>query len=267
MLLARLSFIPHVEHEEAELVAAAEAYLGTLQKNGQICGANVTGWSEGIYRAYVQLSHRNAAELRYLSKWGRKNLASVKRQFGAEPVCEILDDEAPARSPTWKSAPTLYLFTHFLHVASPVFHGGRGKPLPLQLLPVSERLREELFDWSQSCRYHDRIFLESGALELAAYDQLANPGSELIQHGRELTRELETAVGKPGYVYLLRHWGHPDDEDDRPCPCCGNPWRDPGSPMPAREPFHKFHFRCEPCRLVSHRGVTFEANKNWKIGM
>ncbi|MEZ6129310.1 MAG: DUF2310 family Zn-ribbon-containing protein [Planctomycetaceae bacterium] len=267
MLLAKISFIPHMDHEEAELVAVAEAWLGTLLKNGQICGNHVTGWTDGIYIAYVRMSHRKAGEHRYLSEWGRHTLAAVIGQFGAEPVWEILDDEVAARRPSWKSARSLYLFTHFLHIDSPVFHGNRGTSLPLQLLPTSERLREEIFDWSESCRFHDRIFLESGALELPAYEQLANPASELMSRGRELAKAVETATKKPTYVYLLRHWGHLEFEDIRPCPKCGGGWRDPDSPMPSKEPFCRFHFRCESCRLVSHRAVAFEQNEHWKIGV
>ncbi len=267
MLLASVSFIPHFDHEEAELLTVAEAHLGTLLKNGQICGNYVAGWSDGAYTAWVYLSHRKAADDGCLSKWGQKTLASVKRQFGCEPIWEILDDEAAARTPTLKSAKSLYLFAHSLKMDSPVCHGSRGTSLPLPLLPISDLLREELFDWSESCRCHDRIFMESGALELASYQQLANARSELAKHGRELTRALETALGKPCYYYLLRHWADPRNEDDRLCPSCGSVWRDPQSPMPSKEPFHRFHFSCTDCRLVSHRGVIVEDNDNWKIGM
>jgi predicted nucleic acid-binding Zn ribbon protein len=267
MLLASVSFIPHVDHEEAELVAVAEAHLGTLLKNGQICGRHVAGWSQGAYHAFVYLSHRNASDNRYLSQWGQQTLASIVRHFGAEPFWEILDDEVSQRTATWKSAKSFYLFAHFMNVASPVFHGGRATPLPLHLLPVSERLREELYDWGESSRCHDRVFLESGALELPAYEQLASPHGELAKHGRVLATDVETATGIPTYLYLLRHWAHPADEDNRPCPSCGRPWREKKSPMPSKEPFQLFHFRCETCRLVSHRGVVFEDNEHWKIGM
>lgn len=267
MLLASVTFIPHTDHEEAELVTVAEEHLGTLLKNGQIYGEYVTGWCEGAYQAFVHLSHRHAADNRYLSQWGQKTLASVVRQFGDEPVWEMLDDEASARGVTTKSAKSLYLFAHYMHVGSPVFHGGRGVPLPLQLLPICDRLREELYDWGESSRCHDRLFLEGGALERPAYEQLAKQDSDLVQHGRQLAAELQTATKIPSYYYLLRHWGHPTKEDQRPCPSCGNPWRAEKSPLPSQSPFHLFHFRCEPCRLASHRGVVFEDNELWKIGM
>ena len=265
MLLASVTFTPHIDHEEAELVAVAEAHLGTLLKNGQIYSNYVTGWYHGTFQAYVHLSHRHAADNRYLSQWGQNTLASVVRQFGAEPVWEMLDDQVSVRGVTLKSAKSLYLFAHFLHIASPVFHGGRGVCLPLQLLPIPDRLREELFDWGESCRCHDRIFLEGGALELPAYQQLAGHDSELLKHGRELAADLEHATGISSYCYLLRHWGHETDEDNRPCPSCGKSWRAAKSPMPSREPFHQFHFRCQACRLVSHRGVVFGHNDHWQI--
>lgn len=267
MLLASVSFIPHIDHEEAQLVAVAETHLGTLLKNGQICREYVAGWSEGAYVAYVHLSHRTSADNRQLSRWGQKTLAEVKRQYGHEPVWEVFDDEVSARIPTWKSAKSYYLFSHGLTSSSPVFHGGRGTALSLPLLPISDELREDLFDWSENYRSHDRIFLAGGALEMSAFDQLANVNSELCRDGRDLTKQLEAAIEKPCYFYLLRHWAKSEDEDSRVCPSCGEPWRDKRVSAPSLEPFHQFHFRCKPCRLVSHCGVIVEDNENWKIGM
>lgn len=267
MLLASVSFVPHIDHEEAELLTVAETHLGTLVKNGQVCGNYVASWSEGVYVAFVHLSHRKAAEDRYLSQWGRMSHAEVLRQFGCEPVWEILDENAKARTATWKSAKSHFVFTHSLNPASPVCHGDRGTSLPLPMLPISDELREEFFDWSESCRNHDRVFIESGALEFAAYEQLAHVSSELSQQGRELTRQLEAVTHKPSYYYLLRHWAAPENEADRPCPSCGTAWKVLKSPAPSTEPFHQFHFRCTECRLVSHCGTVTEDNEHWKIGL
>ena len=266
MLLARVTFTPYFEHEEAELVAAAEAYLGALVKNGQICGDHLTGWHDGVFCVYTYLSHRNAASDRYLSKWGRHELASVRRQFGCNPVWEILDDEAAARMSTWKSASSLYLFTHAFDVASPVVHGDRGTPIPLHLLPVSDRQRERLCTWSDSYTCHDRIWFEGAALEMDAYKQLADPDSDVSDKGRTLCREVEDAVKRPVFYYLLRHWGDFETENDRLCPCCGRDWVVASSPAPSREPFRQFHFRCDRCRLVSHRAVAFDDAQHAAIG-
>lgn len=262
MLLARVSFIPHHDHEEAELVAVAEAYLGSMLKHGQICGEYVKGWSDGALQAYVRLSHRTAAHHKYLSDWGRRNLAAVKLQYGAEPVWEILDDDVSVRIPTWKSATSLYLFTHVMTADSPVRHGDRGSALPVHLLPLNDRLREDIFFWNRSYRRHDGLWLDGGALEMSSYRQLSDPSSHLSESGRSVCGAIEKLVGKPVFYYLLQHFGDLATADDRPCPDCGQPWRCEKSPMPSTEPFHNFHFRCESCRLVSHRAVVFDEGES-----
>ena len=266
MLLAKISFVPHMDHEEAELVSVAEAFLASLLKNGQICGEHVTCWTDGIFNAYASIPHRNALQAHYLSVWGEHDLAAVVRQFGAKPDWKILDDDVSARVPTIKSAPSLYMFTHGLTHASAIMHGGRGTSIPLPMLPVSDALREDLYLWQQSYLHHDRIWLDGGPLEMAAYNELAVPSSYLMSSGHELCRQLEEATSKPTYLYLLRHWGIAANEETRVCPKCGKPWRDAANPMPSKKPFHKFHFRCDPCRLVSHRAVAFNNDSFAHIG-
>ena len=266
MLLARVTFTPLFEHEEAELVAAAEAYLGALAKNGQICGDHLTGWHDGDFCAYAYLSHRNAVTDRFLSKWGRRDRETVRRQFGCDPVWEILDDDAAVRVSSWKSASSLYLFTHAFDLAGPVVHGDRGTAIPLHLLPVTDRQRERLCTWADSYTSHDRIWFESAALEVSAYEQLADPNSDLCDQGRTLCREVEDAVKRPVFFYLLKHWGEFETEKNRLCPGCGQNWVAPSSPAPSREPFRQFHFRCYPCRLVSHRAVAFDDPERAAIG-
>lgn len=258
MLLARVSFVPHHDHEEAELVAVAEAYLGSMVKNGQICGDYVKGWSEDVLQAYTRLSHRTAAHQRYLSQWGQRHLDAVKLQFGAEPVWEILDDDVSVRVPTWKSASSLYLFTHAMTVDSPVRHGDRGTSLPMHLLPLSDRTREEVFFWNRSYSRHDGLWLDGESLEMPSYEQLADPDSHLSQMGRRVCTEIEEQINKPVYYYLLQHYGTKESAENPKCPSCGKQWQCDDSPMPSKEPFHRFHFRCESCRLVSHCAVAYE---------
>ena len=260
MLLARVSFTPHIDHEEAELVAVADAYLESLLKNGQICGDYVKGWSEGILQAYVRISHRSAAQNRYLSQWGQRHLTDVRLQFGDEPEWEILDDDVSLRVPTWKSAGSLYLFSHTLSVDSPVRHGDRGTSLALPLLPLTDRLREDIHFWKRAYALQDGLWLDGETMEMEAYAQLSQPDSPLAAMGRRICSEVETATKKPVYYYLVRHWGSHEREIEKrlPCPGCGQPWIRQDSPMPSREPFQKFHFQCESCRLVSHAATAFD---------
>lgn len=266
MLLARISFVPHMDHEEVELVTVAQRFLTALVKNGQIQSEFVTGWREGVFVAFVSATHRESLFSRNHSKWGDQALTAVKLQYGAEPTCEILDDNISVPVPTLKSASSLYLYCDGLSHDSVVRHGNRGTPMPLPLLPIDDDLREDIFLWKTSYTCADRVWFDGGPMELAAYRQLANPDSEVMREGRAICQQIEEVVSLPVYLYVLRHWGHAEGEDDRPCPGCGKPWQAVDSPSPSREPFCRFHFRCEECRLVSHESVAFRGEELAAIG-
>ncbi len=57
--------------------------------------------------------------------------------------------------------------------------------------------------------------MRSGAVEIPAYRQLADPNSLLSEDGRRLCREVESRTGIPTFYYLLRYWGRSKDDDER----------------------------------------------------
>lgn len=266
MLFARISFVPNNDHEEAELVSAAENFLAALYRNGQIVGESVSGWFEGIFDAIVYASHRDSLHPKYYSRWVQQALTEVRAGFGADPICEIIDDNVSLPVPTLKSATSLFLYCESVSGASPVRHGNRGTPVAVPLLTITDELSDQICDWSSSYVNHDRIFFGGGPLEIAAYHQLADPFSELMSEGRWLAAAIEKTVGVAVYSYLLRHWGTQDGEENRRCPGCGGDWTTDSSPHPSREPFHRFHFRCDPCRMVSHVAATLDEPEMAEIG-
>jgi len=266
MLFARISFVPNNDHEEAELVSAAENFLSALYRNGQIVGDCVTGWYDGVFDAVVYASHRDALHPRYHSRWVKAALVEIHASFGGDPICEVIDDNVSVPVPTLKSAASLFLYCDSVSRTSPVRHGNRGTPIAMPLLPISDELRDEICDWTTAWCSHDRLFFGGGPLEIPAYHQLADPFSELMSEGRRLAAEIEQAVGVMVYSYVLRHWGLPEGETSRVCPGCGQSWLAAGSPFPSREPFQRFHFRCDACRLVSHAAATGEDEELARIG-
>jgi predicted nucleic acid-binding Zn ribbon protein len=94
---------------------------------------------------------------------------------------------------------------------------------------------------------------------------MADPNSKLAQDGRDLCRGLETATGLPTFYYLHRYWGRPKGEEDRLCPGCGGKWRT-GAATGGKRLFWQFDFRCDPCRLVSHFGVSTDGGRHTRIG-
>ena len=198
-----------------ELENVAETYLASLSHSGQLYGECFLTWTRGRLNSYVLLAGPGAFELRYHSAHGRKALYTVTEAFGRKPAWKVLDDEARQRPSSWKRAPFLYLFTHAFDRESPVCRGDGKAPIPMFLLPISFERKEELYSWQRSYYHHDNIWLGSGALEIGAYRQLADPNSELAQEGRELCRAIQTAVGIPTFYYLMRYWGRSSGEEPK----------------------------------------------------
>jgi len=251
-------------HRES-LKHSAEDYLSALSWNGQVCGECLLTWSNAQLIAYTRVPRPDSFAKHHHSQWGASALNKLTEAFGCDPDWRIIDDDVPKRFPSWRRSSSFYLFTHALDEASPVCCGDSGEPIPVYLLPISDQDRRDLYSWSGSYQDLDKVWLASGALEIPAYKQLADPTSELSVTGRELCARIEKATQKPTFYYLTRYWGRNDGEATRPCPLCGGEWRlsDQNEDIAS---FHKFPFKCDSCRLVSHIAVSTEDERRARIG-
>ena len=266
MILAKIQFGNQPGRAKVELEDLADAYVAALVDAGQLGGEYFLTWFQGLFYAHVLMACSQARQARYHSDSGRKRLAEVTEAFGQTPQWILMDDDARKHDASWKRAPFLYLFTHaFSNWVSPVRRGDNGKPIPVCLLPVSFEQKEYIYRWECSYFHHDNIWLGCGALEVAAYRQMADPKSDLAETGRDLCREIERATGVPTFYYLDRYWRRKVGEEDRRCPVCGGRWwsKRPASGM---KPFWQFGFRCDRCRLVSHFGVSDDGGSHTRIG-
>jgi predicted nucleic acid-binding Zn ribbon protein len=252
------------QHRES-LRDTAEYYLGSLLWNGQIYGDYLLAWSNAQLIGYARVTRPDSFARRYHSQWGVSGLNKLIEAFGCDPQWLILDDDVPKRFPAWRRSSSLYLFTHAFGDTSPVCCGDSDEPIPVYLLPIPDQDRQDLYSWSGSYKDLDNVWLVSGALEIPAYKQLADPTSELSVTGRELCARIEKATQKPTFYYLTRYWGRNDGEATRPCPLCGGEWR-LSDQIEEIAPFHKFSFKCDSCRLVSHIAVSTEDERHARIG-
>lgn len=265
MILANVSFGTARGQAVEQLEDAAEGYLASLFHSGQLCGEYFHAWTKGQFNAYVMLSGPAAYEWKFHSARGKRELRKVATFFGRQPRWKLLDDDTTKRQVSWKRAPSLYLFTHAFNWASPVCRGDTGEPVPMHTLPISFVQKEDLYRWQRSYCEHDRIWLGSGALEIAAYRQLVEPESDLSRSGRDLSRDIEAATGVPTFYYLMRYWGRRKGDEERRCPGCGATWRVSGEIVkPAR--FFEFGFRCKSCRLVSNLADCPDGCRHARIG-
>lgn len=254
VLIAEYAFLP-LSGKRDELVDAVDALFAGLHQNGQIWGDHVAGWVEGARRVTCRVPGCDSLDDRHASAIVRNALASVRALCAEPPQWSVVDDRT-GDPRSWRDEKSLYFFTHVFEQTSPVCAGTDGDPIPLYLLPLSEETREQLFSWMKKYRMYDEVQLDCGPLELDAYRQLADPHAELSQDGRELARDVELAIGFPTYYYLMRYWGRPGDED-RPCPGCGGEWQTPVRDRSTKG-LDRFEFRCEPCRLVSHKASSLD---------
>ena len=239
---------------------AIKSYLAWLRKNGQILGEWILADTPNSFRATVYLAAANALEDHHHSGSGRQALDTILRNTH-RPALNLLEDLE--RRTDWSGSGSLYLFTHFLDLSSPVCAGDDGSPVPLYNLPILDREKEELHAWASAYRNYDWLAIDSGALEIPAYKQLAEVDSELARKGRALAEAVEKGTGLPVYYYQHRYWGRCGEEEKRICPDCGQPWT---YETAERKGIAWFDFLCEPCRLVSHNAVSFDDDEHARIG-
>lgn len=265
MFLANIQFGKKRNRSKAFYEDLIEDYLGSLFRNGQLCGEYFYTWTDKILNAHVTVSHPAAFELKYHSDWGIKKLNAIIQAFGHELKWILLDDDIPKKMPDYKNSPFLYLCTSAYNSESAIRRGDNGKPISPIILPVSSEIKDDIYCWERIYQQYDHIWLGCGVLEVPVYKQLAEPKSELSDRGRQICSAVEEATGIPTYYYLMRYWCRKTGENQRRCPACGNEWAIE-SRKTKNEQFWNFHFQCHECRLVSHEGVSYDGVRHARIG-
>lgn len=258
MIPAQVTFyvVNNLELEPEEIHEYVDNYLSALYFDGQIFGDFVTGVVNGLYTSFVYLAGSDAIQMENHTERGKRELQLIIDTFGTSPGWSFLIDREKEYGTTWQTADTLFFYTDKYDGTSPVCHGETGIYIPVYTLPISDSLRAEINAWARACRLHDKMWFDSGALEIPAYKQLADPDSRLSKQGRALCSQVEQATGKPTYYYLKRYYGRKKKEKKRVCPGCGKLWRVRNQKILESDKYYDFPFRCEHCRLVSHDAVS-----------
>ncbi len=267
MYLASVDFGSHCDDDNLrdEIVEEVEWYLSRLVRNGQIAGNYLLGWTNKSLISHCYLARPTAFRKFYHSKAAVDSLGKLVSFFGQSPEWTLLEDNITKRFTSWKKSSSFILWTHAFAVQGSVSCGDTGKSIPQYLLPIDDTDKEDIDRWTRSYQAHDQLWLESGSLEIPVYRELAEPGSELSREGRELCQKIEAATSKPTYYFLHRYWGRRIGEEQRRCPDCGKDWRVKPAPQ-SSEPFHRYYFRCQNCRLVGHLGLSFDDERHARIG-
>ena len=252
---------PKARHEFAIIV---EDVLIAWLHAGQICGDYLMTWNDNAVRVFARAPELRSVQLPPLSEWQRRTRERLEVDLSGSIEVRAAGQQRPT-PPRLRDQESLYLFTHLADPWSPVCAGTDGRPIPLYRLPISSEQRSELVFWADAYRRYDHLQLQCGHLEMPAYREMAEVGSELSREGREHCADLEAATGLPTYYFLHRYFAHAKGEPDRLCPGCGRRWRRRLTAAPFRG-LGGFEFRCDGCRLVGQQGVSCEGERRARIG-
>lgn len=230
---------------------AINAFLEALRANGQILGREfAVAFNEGEFRVRLLLPEKTSLANRHNSPWVKsalkglteaKLLAPREKHLGQDINSEVSNDQVPS----WQ-----LLYTSYVHMCSPVRNGDNLLPIPLYQLPATfNGDHKRIIRWQTQWQACDELQMAATTkAEFAALDEITNPQSDLFRQGWDLRGRIEFLTHIPTYYYLYRVGGDSlNSELARPCPKCGSPdWK-------LDEPLlEMFHFRCEPCRIVSN---------------
>jgi predicted nucleic acid-binding Zn ribbon protein len=203
---------------------AINAFLEALRANGQILGREfAVAFNDGEFRARLLLPEKTSLANRYNSPWVKVTLAGLTAAKLLAPrekfIGQDINSEASnTDAPSWQ-----VLYTSYVHMCSPLRNGDNLLPIPLYQLPAT-------FNGD-----HKRII--KWQTEWQACDELQMAAAT-----------IEYLTNIPTYYYLYRVGGESlESEMNRECPRCGSQAWKLEQPL-----LDLFHFRCEPCRIVSN---------------
>jgi predicted nucleic acid-binding Zn ribbon protein len=260
-MLCEYVFAPSGTSDEArrELDDWVGALLSRYRKNGQLWGDVVTGWVDGALRATFHVPTADALEPSNASKGVTAALAKVQGLCAGGPSWRVVGESSDTNAGVIDGAKALIVRADMFTNTSPVFEGGDGTPVPLFALSIDWNVREQLQAWMRRTQLHDELWINSGRLESAAYQELSMPDSALSAEGRELAKQLETATGVATYYFLKHYWGRRAEDRRDACPACGGAWAaDKLGSGSARvsQGIDGFALRCDACRIVSERATA-----------
>jgi predicted nucleic acid-binding Zn ribbon protein len=251
MVLMEVTYhrLPNSAVDDDQVSHALNHLFGVWRMNGQVMGREAS-----IVRAHLtyQTPLLCPEVIALDDRWANKYTSAAKAGVTAlglvadEPhlMGEDIDGSAPC---TCASPPSYIVSTNYLTLESPVWCGDCFRPIPLYHLPKT--YDDEYYNiivWQSKYQACDTLFMNSSVLERATNRELARFQSALSQQGYQVCRQIEQRTMIPTYYTIRTHYGRNlTQERQRRCPSCGAPWL-------LDTTWHRFDFKCDPCRLVGN---------------
>ncbi|MFK3975162.1 Zn-ribbon-containing protein [Shewanella vesiculosa] len=230
---------------------AINAFLEALRANGQILGREfAVAFNDGEFRVRLLLPEKTSLANRYHSPWVKVTLAGLTASKLLAPREKFIGQDinsevSSTETPSWQ-----VLYTSYVHMCSPLRNGDNLLPIPLYQLPATfNGDHKRIIKWQTEWQACDELQMAAATkAEFAALDEITRVDSDLFRRGWDLRGRIEFLTQIPTYYYLYRVGGESlESELNRACPRCGSHHWKLEQPL-----LDMFHFRCEPCRIVSN---------------
>lgn len=244
MYLAIVHFSYH--NFEQDPVTAISQVLNQWLYNGQVIGREMPiTFHQNEFQARVCVPTQESLLPQYNSDEVNEALQQAVEIGVNFASFELVGRDYQGEESSHNRSPAFQiLYTTHLDTCSPLYDGEQFAPIPLYSLQ-DQSLSEAILEWQQNWQACDLLQMNGNVLECHALAQISNETSVLATIGRDLCQQIEQRTHIPTFYYLYR-LGRDEGEYQRKCPCCGGEWK-------LTEPLHDiFHFRCDPCRLISN---------------
>ncbi len=230
---------------------AINGLMDALRYNGQVLGREfpiVLG--DGVFYVRAVCPEKESLHPKFHSEYVEACVSRLSEASLLAPKVRILgldinsEQAAEEEMPSWQ-----VLYTTYVHTCSPLRSGESLLPIPLYRNPPTfNGDHKAVIKWQTEWLGGEYLKF-AGACKDAAADllEICDVDSDLFRRGWDLRGRIEFLTQVPTYYYQYRVGGSSlAQEKARPCPKCGGEWL-------LDEPLHDiFHFRCEPCRIVSN---------------
>ncbi|MDO6617693.1 Zn-ribbon-containing protein [Shewanella sp. 10N.286.51.B2] len=239
---------------DTTITAAEKAinnFLEALRANGQVLGREfAVAFNEGEFKVRLLIPEKNSLSARNNSPWVKQALTMLTEAKLLAPRekfigQDINSEQSNIDTPSWQ-----VLYTSYVHMCSPLRSGDNLLPIPLYQIPASfNGDHKRVIRWQTEWQACDELQMAAATkAEFAALEELTSHKSDLFRRGWDIRGRIEFITKIPTYYYLYRVGGESlQSEKKRACPRCGSKQWLLDEPL-----LDMFHFRCEPCRIVSN---------------
>lgn len=247
MILFHGQFFPNAARQLKAVYETVALIASSMQRFGQIEGDYFVSRHKGRVHLYAHFVDNRARHRKFCSHECQGFIDRLESCLLRAPTWDRIENRSAYPVGSLADATSLLLFAQPLISVGPIRHGRNGSRVPAYTLPISESVREELYDWACSYRATATVYLGSGAISRRALAELGIAGSDLMDHGRRLCSTIEGRTSRPTFLMVENFDGKSAAAlADGKCPSCGRPLDSDIRPLPIQ--FVKAV--CIECRLA-----------------